>query len=478
MIDTQTPQSPGWWAQRLLKQLNDGKPRYDLLERHYRGTSQLPLFTNRNVRDAYHRLMEVARTNYAELVVEATRERMNPLGFRTGASSDALGDKAAWALWQANDLDTGAMLVHRSMLSMGDSYVIVGPTDPDLEVPLVTVEDPREVVVEQDPRNRRKTLAALKAFRDDTAQQDCIYLYLPGYVMKATRPYKSGISSDSASLQSYEWEGDPQELPTKDVPVVRFANRPDHTGRSWGEFETHLSLLNRINYGVLQRLEVVTLQAFRQRAIKSDELPTHDENGDEIDYDDLFSADPGALWRIPSTADLWESGVVDLTPIQGANKDDVQNLAAVTRTPLFYLTPDAANGSAEGATLAREGLVFKTSDRIRQTSDPWAKVMSLAFTFAGDAERASRKDMQVIWADPERFSITAKGDAAAKAIAGGMTWRTTMEKIWQFTPDVIARMETERHQDALIGLTATPDATETPVKARIMAPASPGETAA
>jgi hypothetical protein len=57
-------------------------------------------------------------------------------------------------------------------------------------------------------------------------------------------------------------------------------------------------------------------------------------------------------------------GQVDLGPVRQAIRDDVQDLAAVTRTPLFYLTPDAANGSAEGASLAREGLVFKTEDRI------------------------------------------------------------------------------------------------------------------
>lgn len=465
MIDVLTPQSPGWWLNRLILRLSEGQARYNLLERHYVGDAHLPQLTNRQVRDAYLRLSAVARTNYAELVVEALRERMKPISFRTGADGDDLGDKEAWRIWQANDMDIGSILVHRGKLAMADSYVIVGPVDPETGAPLITVEDPREVITEQDPARPRHTVAALKVFRDDAAGLDRAYLYLPGYVIHATRKTTSGVLD--LSSRGWEWDGDPAPLPTQTVPVVRFGNRVDHHGRAWGEFETHIPLLDRINYGVLQRLEIVTLQAFRQRAIKSDSLPSVDENGDEIDYDDLFAADPGALWRLPATADLWESGTVDLSPIQNSIEDDTKALAAVTRTPLFYLTPDATNGSAEGAALAREGLVFKARDRIAETRDPWGRVMSLAFEFAGDPVRASRKDMRVDFADPERFSLSIRADAAAKAIVGGMTWRSTMEEIWQFPPDVIARMESERAADQLLGLSAVPQAEAKPKTVRL-----------
>ena len=72
-------------------------------------------------------------------------------------------------------------------LALGLSYVIVGPVDPDLGVPLITPEDPREVVVETDPRQRRKVLAGLKVFRDDVEGVDKAYLYLPGEVHRAVR---------------------------------------------------------------------------------------------------------------------------------------------------------------------------------------------------------------------------------------------------------------------------------------------------
>lgn len=445
-IDTETSQSPGWWLKRLITKLGDAQARYDKLDEYYRCENGIPIGATKSVREAYRRLMWMSRTNFAELICSAVEEREEVVGFRTGAEGDDLDDKEAWRIWQANDLDNGSSLVHTGKLSMADSYVIVGPTAADIGAPLITPEDPREVITEQDPRNRRRTLAALKVFYDDVNGQDRAYLYLPGLVYQAVRPNATG---DAVAMNADGWDWLVTErLPAIVVPVVRFANRPNVAGASMGEFESHLPLLDRINYTILNRLEVVTMQAFRQRGIKG--VPRTDENGDEIDYDDVFSADPGAMWQLPETADIWESASVDLGPILMSIKDDVQHLATVTETPSYRFSPDAASGSAEGASLQREGLVFKTKARNREASGPWEQVMSLAFTFAGDTVRASRPDMEIIWAPPETFSLSEKADAAAKAAKAGMPWRSVMTDIWGFSPQKVERMEAERAADAFL----------------------------
>lgn len=444
-LDTTTPNSAGWWLARLLKKLDAQKTRADLLETYFEGCNGIPISADKAVRQSYRRLMSMARTNFAELVVEATRERMSPAGFRTGAEGDENGDSEAWRIWQANSLDADSALVHRAELALADGYVMVGPVDPEIGAPVITPEDPREVVTEHDPARKRKTVAALKVFRQDDS--DHAYLYLPGVVVRFSR--KADLAQMGLAVDPESWEPESlQTFPQQVVPVVRFANRAKINGASLGEFEPHLSILDRINYSILNRLEIATLQAFRQRALKGG--PDKDENGNEIDYDDIFAADPGAMWHLDATQDLWESGVVELTPMLAGLRHDIQDLAAVTRTPLFYLTPDSANGSAEGASLAREGLVFKTKDRIRQTSESWERVMALAFLFAGDAQRAALGDMEVIWDAPERFSLAERYDAATKAQAAGVPWHTTMEQVLQFSPQEIERMATERAADALL----------------------------
>lgn len=449
-IDTETLNSPGWWFARLAKKLAERAPRYELLESYYDGTAGIPVWADKNVRGAARRLLALSRTNFSELVVEAVRERMNPAGFRTGANGDDLGDSEAWRIWQANALDADSALVHRAQLSMGDAYVIVGGVDHEIDAPLITPEDPREVITEHDSRRKRKVIAALKMFRDDVTGTDQAYLYLPGYVIRAGRDPVSETPAASSDIAGWEWLGDAQQTGEPGVvSVVRFANQANLIGCSFGEFEKHLSILDRINYTILNRLEIATMQAFRQRGIKG--VPSRDAEGNEIDYNDIFTADPGALWIMPATAEIWESGMVDLGPIRSSVRDDVQDLAAVTRTPLFYLTPEAANGSAEGASLAREGLVFKTMDRLVQAGESWEQVMALAFRFAGDAVRAKRGDMEVIWSSPERFSLAERYDAATKAQAAGVPWREVMLNVLQFSPQIVDRMESERANDILLG---------------------------
>jgi hypothetical protein len=126
------------------------------------------------------------------------------------------------------------------------------------------------------------------------------------------------------------------------------------------------------------------------------------------------------------------------------------DLAAVTRTPLFYLTPDAADGSAEGAALAREGLVFKTRQRLAQAGESLEQVMSLCFLFAGDDQRAARRDLEVLWADPERRSLAEKADAAGKLLAAGVPWPQVMTDVMQYSPQAVARMQAQRASEALL----------------------------
>lgn len=455
-IDTST--DPGKTFLRLITKLGARQSRYNELQSRYENTWGIPIAADANVRDAYRRLMAFARTNFAELVVEAPRERMRPVGFRTGAQGDENGDTAAWQIWQANKLDAGSILVHRAGLTMGDAYCIVGPPLVDGGAPLITPEDPREVITQHDPMVKSLVTAALKVFCDDDAGVDRAYLYLPGELWRATRPKaKNGSKTFRWNLRGFEWDledDEPAETLPGIVPVVRFANRQNLAGEPTGEFEAHRSILDRINYTVLNRIEIATLQAFKQRAVKG--LPLKDAAGNEIDYSDIFKSDPGAIWQLPQTAEMWESGAVDLGPIRLAVRDDIQDLAAVTRTPLFYLTPDASNGSAEGASLAREGLVFKTEDRLVEYGEPWEQTMSYAFAYAGDVERAAAVDMEIMWASPERFSLAERYDAASKASTAGVPWRTVMADVLGFSPQQITRMEIERAADELRAASLAP----------------------
>jgi hypothetical protein len=452
VIDIQTPGSPGWWLNRLGQRLENNRSRLDRLHRYHEGDCDLPEGAE-GCREAYRAFQAKSRSNFAGLLVEAPRERMVVTGFRTGADGDENGDKAARDIWAANGLRVGSTDLHTFMLAMGDAYTIVGPpTEETSGKPLITVEDPRSMVTDHDPRHPRVVRAAVKAFSDDIRGQHVAYLYLPGRVFVARRDMNGADEALQTDFASGGWGWDSQaggETPLNVVPVTRFRNKG-----GVAEFEPHLDLIDRINHNVLQRMVTVAIQAYKQRAVKGN-LPETYADGSEVDYAAIFRPGPGALWRLPEGVDIWESGQTDIQGVLNASKDDIQTLAAVSRTPLHYITPDAANGSAEGASLMREGLVFKTEDRIERAKEGWARTMSLAFRIAGDTERAELLQLEPLFAPAERFSLAERADAAAKA-GTDLSQRTKLTHIWQFSPEDAERERSERLGDALVSEALAP----------------------
>jgi hypothetical protein len=419
--------------QMLLKQLARKQGGYNLLERYYDGDAPLPEGAEGQSR-AYRRFQRKSRLNLAQLSVAAVRERMIIGGFRTGADDDENGDAVARGLWKANNLDVGAADLHSNLLKFGCAYAIVGYPDGS-EYPVVTVEDPRQVYAHTSPTDGRTVLEAIKIFSEYGTHY--AYFYYADEVHKFTKRNDHNIyDTDHWMLEEI------QPNPLGEVPVVKFTNADER-----GEYEPYLDIIDRVNHMILQRLVIATTQAFRQRVLRGD-FPTHDPDGNEIDYNGIFDSGAGSLWMIPENAQVQELGQADINGILQAVRADIQDFAAVTRTPLHYLVPDNASGSAEGAALAREGLVFKTEDRIHRVTPGWSKVMSLMFSWIGDAERAALLDLEPLWKPAERYSLSERADANSKF--QDVPFRSRMALVGQFSPAEIAEMETERAGEALL----------------------------
>lgn len=430
-IDANTPE--GELFDRLARELFSRQPRIERLDRYVKGDPPLPEGMS-NLRDIAQDFFKTSRTNFAELVSEAPRERMRPAGIRTAAveSQDEDGDENAWAMWKGAGLSIIAADVHQAMLSLGDGYVIVS-WDNDRQVPVVTAEDPRQVVTLHDPMTG-ETLAALKLYRDHNAKLDVAYVYKPGIVLVATKPANT-IEATATGFNLHDWDWDTeksQPLPAgfdDVVPVVRFRNRD-----GVAEFERHIDVLDRINRTVLRGMVIMTYQAFKQRALEGGtDLPERDDQGNLINYDEIMKAGPDALWMLPPNVKVWESGQVDMNPLMGFIKNDVLFLAATTRTPLTMFTPDAATQTAEGASLQREGLVFKTEDRIERASQSWSHVVSLMFRFKGDDVRADPGTISLMWAPVERYSISERANAIAQT-KGVVSRYQQLTEIWGMSP--------------------------------------------
>jgi hypothetical protein len=488
VIDVETPRSPGWWLVQLEKRLRARRigelvsglsartdlslmapdplaahrawenaryrrhrPGLDLLNDYLRGEPPLPTVTD-SWREAMRPFIRQARTNLAELAVSSVVERMIPLGWATAAQDDRDGDEIAAQVALVNDFASVVPETFEYALALADAYMVVGEM-PGRDIPLVTAEDPREVITAHDPATG-KVLAGLKLYRDEWTDRNRAHLFLPGGVV-VVFDRGTGTGDDDWSLDEAASATIPALAGTDLCPIVRFKNR-----RGVGEYEPHLDLLNRIDDTVFQRIAIGKYQAFRQRAAMG--LPMETEDGDEIDYSEIFTADPGAMWQLPEGATMWESGVVDLTGVRMAIKDDVIAFAAVTKTPLHYLTPDAAAGSAEGASMMREGLVYRVEDRRRRFEGPLAQVMSLCFRMMGDTQRADAMAIRTLWQPAERFSLSEKASAAAQAVTT-LPNEAILTDVWQYSPSDLPRLKAARAEDLLFA----------PLEAAANAPTAP-----
>lgn len=441
---------PMWWLNHLTGRLDNRRARLALLRRYLEADAPLPDGAE-NCRDAYIGFQKKARSNYAENITDAVCDRMTVSQFRVGDNAE--DDNAARKIWKANKLGIWSADVHRDMVGLSAGYAAVQPGD---NGPEVIQMRPEQAIVESDPARPDKRRAALLVYRDFLYDVDFAYLHLPGRVFRFVRDSYGGKTERERRLPLTNVSGgwfldstfsDDTGRPTglTRIPVVAFINRGE-----LGEFETHLDLLDRINWTILQRLVITAMQAFRQLATKGD-LPEVDEAGNPIDYAKIFQPGPGALWQLPEGVDLWESSQTDLTGVLNSVKADLTELSAVTKTPMPALVPEGANQSAEGASVAREGLVFKISDRIERARAAWGEVLSLAI----ELDTAKVVDVDVDFLPPERQSMAERYDALSKA-GTDVPWRSKMTQILQLDGDTVDRMASERAADALFAASFAP----------------------
>jgi hypothetical protein len=497
-IDTVTPRGAGWWLKTLEAKLTARRqgeplpygsststlagtfnvsapspwsaragstsawayrPGIDLLADYLRGEPPLPT-VSAGWAEAVRPYVRLSRTNCAELVVSAPLDRMIPLGWATAVEDDRDGDQLADRIAKVNDLASSFPETLEHMLALGDGYMAVDkhPSRPE---PVITSQDPRGCILANDTLTG-DPLASLILTRDEWSGDLLAHVHL--------YPDPSGAGPSGTVVEvmrrkdaAGEWQRDDKLSGSADgFEVVRFRNRG-----GVGDYERHLDLLDRVNDQVFRRIAIALYQAFRQRAAKG--LPKHDDAGAEIDYREVFSADPGALWDLPEGVEMWESGVVDLAGIRSAVKDDMIAVAAMTATSLHYITPDAAAGSAEGASSMRERMIYRTEDRRRRANGSMARVLSAAFRIMGEAKRADALTIRTLWQPAERWSIGERASAATQAKAAGLPWAAIMTDILGYPPSELPRLEQMRGADLLFTEPA-PSAPTAPAAAPVQQP--------
>lgn len=443
-----TPQSPEWWATRLYRQLAKRQPAVTRFERYYDGEHDLPWLAPQ-AEDAFRRILKMTRTNYCGLVVDATYERMEVLGFRR----DGQNDPAAWAIWQASNMRRWAPQGIAQAVKTGASYLLVSPREG--RRPRITVEHPGQAIVEYEPGDYETRAAALRVWEDDTDDVPLTraMLYLPN----RTHEFKGSRGSAPAGWDMVDDEG--QENPYGVVPVVEMANHPNTFGVGRSELSDVTDIQDRINKTIADRLMTQDYGAFPQRWASNwpEELDEESDTVVERAWDaeptrtarsDQAPVDIGRDRLLVGWGDV-KFGQFDSAPLDPyslAKREDVKDIAARTRVPPQFLLGDMANLSAEALKAAESGLVAKVLDRRQSFADAFEEAMRLAFLMDGDA-REDDTLLETVWRNPEFRTEGQLVDALVKLVTSlGMPVEAAWEQYGKGPTEIERWKEMQRDQ--------------------------------
>jgi hypothetical protein len=408
----------------LESRLSSQQSEQQRYRRYYAGLQPLAYASERfrqAFRDTYARFSD----NFAKLVVQATLERLTVTGFRFGTDRR---NRAAWQIWQANQLDKWHKLAMKEALITGRCPVLVWPGQPR---PLIRIQSPAEVVVltADDPLERAAALRIWAGYEGERYAT----LYLPDRIEKYVRV---GVGWVPREVQGEPW---PLPNPLGVVPIVELITDPDIDGEPHSELEAVLPLQDAVNKLVIDMLTASEFAAFRQRWVTGLEIPVDPETGKPIE---LFKAAVDRVWmaRDPNVK-FGSFEATDLTPYVRAIETLIQHIATVTRTPPHYLLGQAGTfPSGESLRATETGLVAKAKDRQIDYGEAWEEVMRLALLASGDDVGARYVSAETIWADPEVRTESEHIDALTKLATLGVP----REQLWEdagYTPEQIARFK-------------------------------------
>lgn len=441
--------SPEWWRDRLLLKLDEQAKRVAVNEAYVDGRHPLPEPPKNMHADAwaeakraFETLSKLGVTNLCPLIAKAPSNRLQVVGFQFG--EDIAGDADVWRTWQTNHLDADSRLVHDTALQTGQAFVLVwpGPT-PDVE-PSITCEHPSCMIVAYEQGSRWKRAAALKRWTDESGRV-FVTLYTPEYLFKwqtrSTRPnYSEAMGSTTWDPRTPENEPWPLPNPLGMVPVVEFAVnvnlKPRPFGGGHAEFEPVLSIQDRVNKTVFDRLVTAESQAFRQRYTIGWEIPLDPETN-QPDPRYVFKASRTQLANFPEGTTVGDFAQADFSPFMQAVEDDVRWMAVITNTPPAYLPVDMKNLGADTLTQTNAGYIAKTQAHRDGFGESWEEVARLALTAKNDP-RAADPTSQVMWRDIEVHTLAEVGDFIVK-LRGTLPLPELLARVPGSTPQSIKR---------------------------------------
>ncbi len=426
---------------RLGGRLDVERPTLDRYNRYYAGTQSVSFIPDEVREQVGSRLTELV-LNWCRLVVTATEERLEVVGF--AGDDDEGADADLWSIWTANQMDEQSELVHVDGLIFGRGYVSVwaGPDG----APSIRGESARQVIHEVNPATGATT-AAIKRWVEGGRTRAVVYE--PDRVTRFVSRTKVDNDADATHLPAGSWTTVEEiDNPLGVVPIVALVNRP-RLGDTLGESEL-ADLTGPVDAVAKLSTDLMVASEFAaapRRWITGMTLP---ETDGEINESPFSQTAGRAWWSEKPETKFGQFPEATLDGFTSAIDQLTKAVASISSTPSHYLVGDQGQASSAEAMRASEAaLIAKVRRRMRQFGAGWESVMNLAVQVRDGLPGDAR--LRCMWADPETQTAASAADAALKLRQLGVPLELVLERL-EFTPSDIERARRLIRENSLTGL--------------------------
>jgi hypothetical protein len=432
---------------RLLTQLQERAPLCDLYTDYVEGRHALA-FISTQYRRAFGAMLAGMSDNWMALIVQAAAQRLEVQALKGGGSD--LADRQLLDLWRREGLELDSGLGFTAAGQQGEAYLLV---EPYLEAgearARITVEHPRQFIVERAPDDRRRLSAALKAWWDENAEALYVTLWTPQAIYRRSkRPSDSWLMAREDEALDVEANrlgrvpvgvllSDPQMLPARPplALLVPPHNAPDVAiGLGRSDIADFISTQDAIDQLLTNMLVSAEFQAFRQRWATGLEVPRDPDTGLPIQP---FRAAVERVWvNEKPDGKFGEFAQTDLSNYTGALDWHVRSLASRSRIPPHILMSGSGNWpSGESLDAAETGMTDKVVGKQRSMGPGISVAMGYAAEIEGITVGSPRISLD--WTAAGRRSESALADSLVKRLAIGVP----PQQLWEdygYSPEQIS----------------------------------------
>lgn len=387
---------------RLSAQIRKDKPGLERLDKYYEGEQRLQ---HMGVAVPPEMRIFEAVVNVPRMAADEPARRQNlKMFYRVGNST--MEDPALRQAWEYNNLASNSRMQQIDSKIFGRSFVSVGSNEDSKDHPIITVEDPRQIGADLDPR-RNAIRDALRVYRDHVEKTTSAVLYRKGATVHVTRG-RNGWEVTSR---------DDHKLGR--VPMVMFPNRA-RTSRRQGvsEMADVIGKTDAIARMIsVMQLGAETIALPHIFIIGAKEQDFVDEKGRPVPAWESYLTALKALEN--DKASVTKVSGESLSNFTDAVNDMLAWCAAELGLPTRYAGQQSVNPSSEGAIMADEArLVVNVQGKNEVDGDCWSWVMGLEERFR-TGSWGEGNQIRVRWHDPATPAYTQRMDGLVKMRSTG-----------------------------------------------------------